>query len=272
MTPMNSNVASPRPLKTSFSRRTRLTSALAVGLFAAFCARSANATVLWVNDFEGGQNSWTPNNNASEWSLDATSEGGNKFFKRLAGGTSWSDAFGISVFGDIALEANIRINSWNSSSQNRVFLIVRANGSTPDSTTAYQVSIAPNGTIALERRGVNKAITTLATAQSMDIVGASWTPGVWNLIRLEVSGTMPAKLSLYVNGVRLATASDSTGGYDTGHVGFGAAGASADFDDISGGDFAEFSDEESGESAELLSHTSAPTMVCQLVSTVSSIL
>ena len=55
---------------------------------------------------------------------------------------------------------------------------------------------------------MNKVITTLATAHSRDVVGAAWNAGSWTNVRLEVSGTSPVKLSAYVNGAQIMTATE----------------------------------------------------------------
>jgi Domain of Unknown Function (DUF1080) len=261
----------PLASKQSFPQKRRRLSTLAVGLFVAFCAFKAQAAVLSSDDFESGVNSnFTPDNDSSRWSVDATSETGNAFYKRATSSTSWSDAASNNSYGDVAVQANVRIDNWNASTQNRAYLFARFNGSTPDSASAYQASIAPDSTISIERRGANKAITTLATAHSMDIVGGAWNAGTWNLIRLEVSGSSPTKLAMYVNGVQVATATDYTAGYSSGAVGFGSAGASVAIDDVSILDTAGFSGPESGESAELLSTAADRPMVCALPASASS--
>jgi hypothetical protein len=239
--------------------------ALALALTLGFGASQAHAAVvLGPDDFEAGSTAnWTPNNDTAAWSLD-TSEAGNKFFKRAATSTSWADAPGASAYGDVSVQAMVRINSWNASTQNRVYVFARYSGASPSAATAYQVSIAPDSTISIERRAANKVITTLATAHYMDVVGANWNAGVWNMIRLEVKGTSPVQLSAYVNGVRLMTATDTVGVTSTGSVGFGSAGASADFDDVSVGDGNSFSGPESSEWASLSTPAEMP-MVCALV-------
>ncbi len=85
----------------------------------------------------------------------------------------------------------VRIRSWNASTQNRAYLFARYNGSTPSAATTYQLSIAPDSTISIERRGANKVITTLAIAHSRDVVGSNWNEGTWTRVRLQVSGTSP---------------------------------------------------------------------------------
>src|SRR4029078_9476668 len=121
--------------------------------------------------------------------------------------------------------------------------------------------IAPDSTISIERRDANKVITTLATAHFMDVVGGNWNAGTWNMVRLEVSGQSPVKLSAYVNGVLLMTTTDSTGVTGTGAVGFGSPGASLDVDDITVGDGASFSGAETGVVASLSTSADMP-MVC----------
>jgi hypothetical protein len=157
----------------------------------------------------------------------------------------------------------VRIRSWNSSTQNRAYLFARYNGSTPSSATTYQLSIAPDSSISIERRGINKVITKLATAHSRDVVGSSWNEGSWTRVRLQVSGTSPVVLSAFVNDVQVATVTDSVGVGATGAVGFGSAGASIDVDDVTAGDAASFLAPESGESASL-STPADPTMYCAL--------
>jgi hypothetical protein len=241
---------------------TALALALALGVGA---SQAHAATVLGPDDFEAGSSAnWTPNNDTTAWSVDASSEVGNKFFKRVATSTSWADAPGAAAYGDVSVQAMVRINSWNASTQNRAYIFARYSGATPSAATAYQVSIAPDSTISIERRGANKAITTLATAHYMDIVGAKWNEGAWNMIRLEVSGTSPVKLAAYVNGVQIMTATDSVGVTSTGTVGFGSAGASADFDDVTVGDGASFSGPETGELVRLSTPADMP-MVCALI-------
>jgi Domain of Unknown Function (DUF1080) len=241
-------------------------SMLAVALMLGIGAGKAQAaTVIGPDDFEGGSSAnWTPNNDTSNWSVDSTTEVGNKFFTRVSSSTSWADAPGAGVYGDVSVEAMVRVHSWNASTQNRVYVFARYSGSTPGAASAYQVSIAPDSTIAIERRDANKVITTLATGHFMDVVGQKWNEGAWNMIRLEVSGTSPVLLSAYVNGVQIATATDSIGVTGTGAVGFGSAGASADFDDITVGDSASFSGPESGVFASLSDAADRP-MVCALV-------
>jgi len=222
------------------------------------------AVLLGPDDFEAGSSSnWAPNNDGPAWSVDASSEVGNKFFKRVATSTSWADAPGASSYGDVSVQAQVRINSWNASTQNRAYIFARYSGSTPSAASCYQVSIAPDSTISIERRTANKVITTLATAHSMDVVGQNWNAGTWNMIRLEVSGQSPVKLSAYVNGVLLMTTTDSTGVTGTGAVGFGSAGASVDVDDITVGDGASFSGAETGVVASLSTSADMP-MVCAL--------
>ena len=236
--------------------------ALAVSLGA---AKAQAAVVLGPDDFETGVSSnWAPNNDGPAWSVDRTSELGNKFFTRNTTSTSWADAPGATAFGDVSVQAMVRIRSWNASTQNRVYLFARYSGSTPSAASAYQVSIAPDSTIAIERRNANKVITTLATGHFRDIVGANWNEGSWTRLRLEVSGTSPVKLAAYADGVQIMTATDSIGVTSTGSVGFGSAGASADFDDVVVGDAATFMGAESGRSASLSSPADRP-MVCALV-------
>lgn len=240
-------------------------SMLALALTLGMGASQAKAAVLLgPDDFEAGSSAnWAPNNDAPAWSVDGSSEVGNKFFRRVASSTSWADAPGASSYGDVSVQAQVRINSWNASTQNRVYIFARYTGSTPSASSAYQVSIAPDSTISIERRGANKVITTLATAHFMDVVGGNWNAGTWNMVRLEVSGQSPVKLAAYVNGVQLMTATDSMGVTGTGAVGFGSAGASADFDDVTVGDGASFSGPESGELATLSTQADMP-MVCAL--------
>jgi len=241
---------------------TALALALAMGIGA---AQAQAAVVLGPDDFEAGSSAnWTPNNDTSAWSVDGSSEVGNKFFTRNATSTSWADAPGASAYGDVSVQAQVRIRSWNTSTQNRAYIFARYAGASPSAATAYQLSIAPDSTISIERRAANKVITTLATAHSMDTVGAKWNEGVWNMIRLEVKGTSPVQLTAYVNGVQVMTATDTVGVTSTGSVGFGSAGASADFDDVTVGDGNSFSGAESGVFAGLSTAADMP-MVCALV-------
>ena len=247
------------------SRRGRMSMLGAALLVCLGAATAQAAVVLGPDDFESGANSnWMPNNDGPNWSVNGTSEIGNKFFTRNATSTSWADAPGVSAFGDVSVQAMVRVRGWNASTQNRVYIFARYSGSTPSAASAYQVSIAPDSTIAIERRNANKVITTLATAHFRDIVGGKWNEGSWTRIRLEVSGTSPVKLAAYVDGVQIATATDSIGVTSTGSVGFGSAGASADFDDVVVGDGASFMGAESGESASLSDPADRP-MVCALV-------
>jgi hypothetical protein len=240
-------------------------SMLALALTLGMGASQAKAAVLLgPDDFEAGSGAnWTPNNDTTAWSVDGSSEIGNKFFKRAASSTSWADAPGVSSYGDVSVQAQVRINNWNASTQNRVYIFARYAGSSPSAASAYQVSIAPDSTISIERRAANKVITSLATAHFMDVVGGNWNAGTWNMVRLEVSGQSPVKLSAYVNGVQLMTVTDSIGVTGTGAVGFGSAGASADFDDVTVGDGASFSGPETGVVASLSTSADMP-MVCAL--------
>jgi hypothetical protein len=241
---------------------TALALALTMGLGA---VQAQAAVVLGPDDFEAGSSAnWTPNNDTSAWAVDSTSEVANKFFTRNATSTSWADAPGAGAYGDVSVQAQVRVRGWNASTQNRVYIFARYSGATPSAASAYQVSIAPDSTIAIERRAANKVITTLATGHSMDTVGAMWNEGTWNMIRLEVKGTSPVQLAAYVNGVQIMTATDTVGVTSTGSVGFGSAGASADFDDVSVGDSNSFSGAESGVFAGLSTPADMP-MVCALV-------
>ena len=246
-------------------------SMLAVALLVSLVAAQAQAAVvLGPDDFEAGASSnWSPNNDTSNWSVDGTSEVGNKFFTRKASSTSWADAVGASSYGDVSVQAMVRVRGWNTSTQNRVYLFARYSGSTPSAASAYQVAIAPDSTISIERRNANKVITALATGHFRDVVGGKWNEGSWTRIRLEVSGTSPVKLAAYVNGIQIATATDSIGVTGSGSVGFGSAGASADFDDVVVGDSATFMGAESGQSASLSDPADRP-MVCALVSSASA--
>jgi hypothetical protein len=246
------------------SRRGRV-SMLAAALFVCLGAASAQAAVVLGPDtFEGGSSAnWTPNNDATNWSVDGTSEVGNKFFTRNASSTAWADAPGTAAYGDVSVEANLRIRSWNASTQNRAYLFARYTGSTPSAASAYQLSIAPDSTISIERRAANKVITTLASAHSRDVVGGNWNEGSWTNVRLQVSGTSPVVLTAFVNGVQIMSVTDSIGVTATGAVGFGSAGASMDIDDVVVGDKASFLAPESGESASL-STPADPTMYCAL--------
>jgi hypothetical protein len=237
---------------------------LAAALFVCLGAATAQGAVLVGDDFEGGSNSnWTPNNNATEWSVDGSSEAGNKFFKRSASSTSWADAPGAAAYGDVAVEAMVRVRSWNASTQNRAYVFARYTGSTPSAATAYQLSIAPDSTISIERRAANKVITTLATAHSRDVVGGSWNEGSWTNVRLQVSGTSPVVLAAFVNGVQVMSVTDSVGVAASGAAGFGSAGASIDVDDVVVGDKSSFLAPESGESASLSAPADHP-MYCAL--------
>jgi hypothetical protein len=222
------------------------------------------AVVLGPDNFDSGVNShFTPNNNPGEWSVDTSSEVANGFFTRVAGSTAWSDAPTSTAYGDVSVEAMVRIRSWNASTQNRAYIFARYTGSTPSSATTYQLSIAPDSSISIERRGANKVITTLATAHSRDVVGSNWNEGSWTRVRLQVSGTSPVVLAAFVNDVQVATVTDSVGVGATGAIGFGSAGASIDVDDVVVGDPASFLAPESGESASL-STPADPTMYCAL--------
>ena len=241
-------------------------SMLAVATVLGFGGMTAQAAVVMGPDnFETGTNThYTPNNNASEWTVDTTSEVANDFYKRTAGSTAWADAPSASTFGDVGVEAMMRINSWNASTQNRAFIFARYTGSTPSSATCYQLSIAPDSTITIERRAANKVITVLATAHSRDVVGANWNAGSWTNVRLQVSGSGTVRLAAFVNGVQVMTATDSSGGVAAaGAVGFGSAGASIDVDDVITTDAASFLAPESGESASLSAPADRP-MYCAL--------
>jgi hypothetical protein len=240
-------------------------SMLAVATVLGFGGMTAQAaTVLGPDDFETGVNShFTPNNNPAEWTVNASSEVGNKFYSRAAGSTAWADAPGSTAYGDVSVEANVRIKSWNASTQNRAYIFARYTGSTPSSATAYQLSIAPDSTISIERRGANKAITTLASAHSRDVVGGNWNEGSWTRVRLQVSGTSPVMLTAFVNGVQVMSVSDSVGVGSAGAVGVGSAGASIDVDDVTASDAGSFLAPESGESASLSAPSDRP-MYCAL--------
>ena len=240
-------------------------SMLAVATVLGFGGMTAQAAVVMGPDnFETGTNThYTPNNNSSEWTVDTTSEVGNDFYKRTAGSTAWSDAPSASTFGNVGVEAMVRINSWNTSTQNRAFIFARYTGSSPSSATCYQLSIAPDSTITIERRDVNKVITVLATAHSRDVVGSNWNAGSWTNVRLEVSGTGTVKLAAYVNGAQIMTATDVSSVASTGSIGFGSAGASIDVDDVTTTDSGSFLAPESGESASLSAPADRP-MYCAL--------
>jgi hypothetical protein len=240
-------------------------SMLAVATVLGFGGMKAQAaTVMGPDNFETGTNThYVPNNNAAEWTVDTTSEVANDFYKRTAGSTAWSDAPSSSTFGDVGVEAMVRINSWNASTQNRAFIFARYTGSSPSSATCYQLSIAPDSTITLERRDVNKVITVLATAHSRDVVGATWNQGSWTNLRLEVTGSGTVKLAAYVNGAQIMTATDVSSLSATGSIGFGSAGASVDVDDVITTDAGSFLAPESGESASLSAPADRP-MYCAL--------
>jgi hypothetical protein len=240
-------------------------SMLAVATVLGFGGMTAQAAVVMGPDnFETGTNThYTPNNNGTEWTVDTSSEVGNDFYKRTSATTAWSDAPSASTFGDVGVEAMVRINSWNASTQNRAFIFARYTGSSPSSATCYQLSIAPDSTITLERRDVNKVITVLATAHSRDVVGATWNQGSWTNLRLEVSGSGTVKLAAYVNGAQIMTATDVSGVASTGSVGFGSAGASVDVDDVTTTDAGSFLAPETGESASLSAPAVRP-MYCAL--------
>ena len=241
-------------------------SMLAVATVLGFGGMTAQAAVVMGPDnFETGTNThYTPNNNGSEWTVDKTSEVANDFYKRTAGSTAWSDAPSASTFGDVGVDAMVRINNWNASTQNRAYIFARYTGSTPSSATCYQLSIAPDSTITIERRDVNKVITTLATAHSRDVVGANWNAGSWTNVRLQVSGTGTVKLAAFVNGVQVMSATDNaTSVAAAGAIGFGSAGASIDVDDVITTDSASFLAPESGESASLSAPADRP-MYCAL--------
>jgi hypothetical protein len=221
------------------------------------------AVVMGPDDFEAGNAHYSPNNNATEWSVDTSSEINNHFYKRIAATTAWSDAPSASTFGDVGVEAMVRINNWNASTQNRAYIFARYTGSSPSSATCYQLSIAPDSTITIERRDVNKVITVLATAHSRDVVGAAWNAGSWTNVRLEVSGSGSVKLAAYVNGAQIMTATDTSSVAATGSIGFGSAGASIDVDDVATTDTGSFLAPESGESASLSAPADRP-MYCAL--------
>jgi hypothetical protein len=238
-------------------------SMLAVATVLGFGGMTAQAAVVMGPDnFETGTNThYAPNNNASEWTVNTTTEVANDFYSRAAATTAWSDAPSTSTFGDVGVEAMVRIGNWNASTQNRAYIFARYTGSTPSSATCYQMSIAPDSTITIERRDVNKVITTLATAHSRDVVGATWNAGSWTNVRLEVSGTSPVKLAAYVNGVQVMTATDVSSVAASGAIGFGSAGASIDVDDVVTTDAGSFLAPESGESASLSAPADRP-MYC----------
>ena len=239
-------------------------SMLAVATVLGFGGMTAQAAVVMgPDDFETGNTHYSPNNNATEWSVDTSSEINNDFYKRTAGSTAWSDAPSTSTFGDVGVEAMVRINNWNASTQNRAYIFARYTGSSPSSATCYQLSIAPDSTITIERRDVNKVITTLATAHSRDVVGAAWNAGSWTNVRLEVSGSGTVKLAAYVNGAQIMTATDTSSVAATGAIGFGSAGASIDVDDVTTTDAGSFLAPESGESASLSAPADRP-MYCAL--------
>jgi len=238
-------------------------SMLAVATILGFGGMAHAAVVMGPDDFEAGNAHYTPNNNITEWALDTSSEVANDFYKRTAATTAWSDAPSGSTFGDVGVEAMVRINNWNASTQNRAYIFARYTGSSPSSATCYQLSIAPDSTITIERRDVNKVITTLATAHSRDVVGANWNAGSWTNVRLEVSGTSPVKLAAYVNGAQIMTATDTSSVAAAGSVGFGSAGASIDIDDVTTTDAGSFLAPESGESASLSAPADRP-MYCAL--------
>ena len=232
-------------------------SMLAIATILGFGGMKAQAaTVMGPDDFEAGTNThYTPNNNGSEWALNTASEVGNKFYSRAAATTAWSDAPSASTFGDVGVDAMVRINNWNASTQNRAYIFARYTGNTP--------SAAPDSTITIERRDVNKVITTLATAHSRDVVGAAWNAGSWTNVRLEVSGSGTVKLAAYVNGAQIMTATDVSSLSATGSIGFGSAGASVDIDDVVTTDAGSFLAPESGESASLSAPADRP-MYCAL--------
>jgi len=239
-------------------------SMLAVATILGFGGMTAQAAVVMgPDDFEAGNTHYTPNNNAPEWSVNTTSELNNDFYSRAAATTAWSDAPSGSTFGDVGVEAMMRISNWNASTQNRAYIFARYTGSSPSSATCYQLSIAPDSTITIERRDVNKVITTLATAHSRDVVGGNWNAGTWTNVRLEVSGTSPVKLAAYVNGAQIMTATDTSSVAATGSIGFGSAGASIDVDDVTTTDTGSFLAPESGESASLSAPADRP-MYCAL--------
>jgi hypothetical protein len=239
-------------------------SMLAVATVLGFGGMTAQAAVVMgPDDFEAGNTHYSPNNNATEWSVDTSSEINNHFYKRIAATTAWADAPSASTFGDVGVEAMVRINNWNASTQNRAYIFARYTGSSPSSATCYQLSIAPDSTITIERRDVNKVITVLATAHSRDVVGAAWNAGSWTNVRLEVSGTGSVKLAAYVNGAQIMTATDTSSVAATGSIGFGSAGASIDVDDVTTTDTGSFLAPESGESASLSTPADRP-MYCAL--------
>jgi len=226
---------------------TRLALPLAVAMCVSLMAAPAQALVNLTEDFEAGTNSnFTANNGGTQWAIDSTSEI-TKFLGRDSTGTSsWSDMYGATNYTDVVMEANVRVNNWYTSTQNRVYLMVRAsNVSSTDTLTGYMVSIAPDASIVIEQRAANKAVTVLATGYALDNLGAGWNIGAWNRIRIEASGTGTTKLAIFVNGLKVAEAVDTSSPFTTGRVGFGTAGASADFDDIMVGDADEFRGTES---------------------------
>src|SRR5581483_2162141 len=92
------------------------------------------AVVMGPDNFETGTNThYTPNNNGSEWTVNTTSEVANDYYSRAAATTAWSDAPSASTFGDVGVEAMVRIGNWNASTQNRAYILARYTGSTPSS-------------------------------------------------------------------------------------------------------------------------------------------
>jgi len=222
----------------SENRPIRRTMPLAIGLCMALLASQVHAAVLSTDDFETGTNTnWTANNAGSQWAVDTTSEAGNAFMGRNGASASWSDFYGATSYADSTVEAWIRVNNWNNSTQNRVYLFARANNvSSTDTFQGYQVSIAPDSTITIEKRTTGKTIAVLGTGHGQDELGLNWNIGNWNKIRLEVSGSSTVSLAIYINGVQVATATDSSSPFASGPVGFGTSGADADFDDVTIGD------------------------------------
>ena len=86
-------------------------SMLAVATVLGFGGMTAQAAVVMGPDnFETGTNThYTPNNNGTEWAVNTTSEVANDFYSRAAATTAWSDAPSSSTFGDVGVEAMVRI-------------------------------------------------------------------------------------------------------------------------------------------------------------------
>ena len=239
-----------RPKQSRLSRASALAIAFVNALAAAGCAElgdqgddvsvTTNKAIYAANDFETAANppvDWTPTNNASEWSLDTTTGAANKSYRRNDAAGVWSQSLYNGTLGDQTVTADVMVDSWNGVSGQSVGVFARYNDNSqgPSNASWYGAMLSSDGSMHIQKRINGGAVNEL-----MNVNFVMVQPGMWYTLRLEVTGSWPVRVAVYMGGVLQGVFNDdgAIGGavIGNGKPGLGSMGCHVMFDNVSLGD------------------------------------